>query len=80
MEYNETVAKRKLLCCIFLQSQTTNVFYALDAVPILQPGEKPVYKVVCKVIKAGSARHAAILTYDEFDKPMIDEEGTSCYE
>lgn len=51
-----------------------------DAVPILQPGERLVYKVVCKVIKAGSARHAAILTYDEFDKPIIDEEGTSCYE
>jgi uncharacterized repeat protein (TIGR01451 family) len=68
-------------------SATANVSFknkgnnvTFDAVPILQPGEKLVYKVVCKVIKAGSARHAAILTYDEFDKPIIDEEGTSCYE
>jgi uncharacterized repeat protein (TIGR01451 family) len=54
--------------------------FTFDAAPILQPGEKLVYKVVCRVIKSGSARHAAMLTYDEFDKPIMDEESTSCYE
>ena len=51
-----------------------------DAYPILQPGEKLVYKVVCKSVKSGSAKHTATLTYDQFEKPIIDEEGTSCYE
>ncbi len=48
--------------------------------PILHPGEKLTYKVVCKALKAGSAKHTATLTFDQFEQPLIDEEGTSCYE
>lgn len=48
--------------------------------PILQPGEKLTYKVVCNAVKAGFAKHTATLTFDQFEKPLIDEEGTSCYE
>jgi len=51
-----------------------------ETVPILQPGEKLTYKVVSKCIKAGSAKHTAILTFDQFEQPIMDEEGTSCYE
>ncbi|MFH2144827.1 MAG: hypothetical protein ABII75_02195 [Candidatus Omnitrophota bacterium] len=51
-----------------------------ETVPILQPGEKLTYKVVSKCIKAGSAKHTAILAFDQFKQPIMDEEGTSCYE
>lgn len=50
-----------------------------EAYPILPPGEKLTYKVVCKATKPGSAKHAAILKYDQFDKEITDEEGTSVY-
>ncbi len=52
-------------------------------VAILQPGEKLVYKIVCEVVSEGtakgSAKNRATLTYDQFEKPIIDEEGTSVY-
>ena len=48
-------------------------------VPILQPGEKAVFKIVCKAVKTGTARNTATLKYDQFDKPIHDEEGTSLY-
>jgi len=47
--------------------------------PILQPGDKLVYRVVCRGIAAGSAKNRATLRYDQFQKPIIDEEGTSVY-
>ena len=50
-----------------------------DPVPILQPGEKLIYKIVCKAVKEGSAKNTATLRYDQFTKPIIDEEGTSIY-
>lgn len=49
-------------------------------VAILQPGEKLTFKIVCRAIKAGSAKNTARLNYSEFDKEIIDEEGTSVYE
>lgn len=48
-------------------------------VAILQPGEKLTYKIVCRAIKDGSAKNTARLNYAEFDKEIIDEEGTSVY-
>ena len=50
-----------------------------DPVPILPPGEKLIYKIVCKAVKEGSAKNTATLRYDQFTKPIIDEEGTSVY-
>jgi len=47
--------------------------------PILQPGDKLTYKMRCKALESGSAKHTAILTYDQFSHPILDEEGTSCY-
>jgi len=50
-----------------------------DTVPVLEPGKKLVYKIHCRAIKPGSAKHAAILKYDQFTKSIINEEGTSIY-
>ena len=47
--------------------------------PILQPGEKLVYTIICRAITPGSARNAAVLRYKQFSVPIIDEEGTSIY-
>ncbi|WP_372370990.1 hypothetical protein [Candidatus Uabimicrobium sp. HlEnr_7] len=47
--------------------------------PILQPGDKLTIKIVCRAIKEGSAKNTARLRYDQFDKEIIDEEGTSVY-
>jgi hypothetical protein len=52
---------------------------SFEAVPILKSGEKLTYKVVCKAVREGSARHSAILRYDQFDKSITDEEGTTVY-
>jgi uncharacterized repeat protein (TIGR01451 family) len=51
-----------------------------DTVPVLAPGEKLVYKIHCKTIKPGSAKHRAILKYDQFTTSIIAEEGTSVYQ
>jgi uncharacterized repeat protein (TIGR01451 family) len=48
-------------------------------VKIIQPGDKLIYKVVCKGIKNGSAKNVAVIKYTEFYKPLTDEEGTSVY-
>jgi uncharacterized repeat protein (TIGR01451 family) len=50
-----------------------------ETVPILAPGAKLVYKTYCKAIKVGSAKHRAILKYNEFTTSIINEEGTSVY-
>jgi uncharacterized repeat protein (TIGR01451 family) len=47
-----------------------------ESVSILPAGEKLTYKVTCKAIKEGSAKHKAILKYDQFEKEIADEEGT----
>ena len=52
---------------------------SFEAVPLLKPGEKLVYKVTCKAVREGSAKHTATLQYDQFDKTITDEEGTSIY-
>jgi len=52
---------------------------SFEPVPILQPGEKLTYKIVCKAVKEGSAKNHAELIYDQFQKPIIDEEGTTVY-
>lgn len=58
--------------------QTRKVCF--DPVPILQPGEKITYKITCRAIRSGSAKNVVRLRYSEFDKEIIDEEGTSVYE
>ncbi len=50
-----------------------------DTVPFLAPGERLVYKINCRAIKPGSAKHSAILKFNEFTQSVIDEEGTSVY-
>jgi uncharacterized repeat protein (TIGR01451 family) len=50
-----------------------------DTVPILAPGARLIYKIQCKALKPGSAKHRAILKYNEFTTSIIDEEGTSVY-
>ena len=50
-----------------------------DPVPILQPAERLTYKIVCRAIKEGSAKNTAKLRYLEFNKEILDEEGTSIY-
>lgn len=51
-----------------------------DKFPILQPGEKIVYRIACKAIKKGNAKNTARLKYLQFDRAIIDEEGTIIYE
>jgi uncharacterized repeat protein (TIGR01451 family) len=51
-----------------------------DTIPFLAPGEKLMYKIQCKAVKPGSAKHRAILKYDQFASPIINEEGTSVYQ
>ncbi|WDP90887.1 MAG: hypothetical protein HUN04_14770 [Desulfobacter sp.] len=47
--------------------------------PILEAGKKITYRIVCKVIDEGSAKSKATLTYDQSEKPMFEEETTSCF-
>lgn len=60
-----------------LDDKTKEVVF--EPVALLHPGEKRTYKMTCKTVNAGSAKHTATLTYDQFERPIIDEEGTSCY-
>lgn len=50
-----------------------------DPYPILQPNAKLIFKVVAKGVKTGSAKNTATVRYDQFDKPIIAEEGTTVY-
>lgn len=51
-----------------------------EEVTIVPPGAKLKYHVVCKAIQPGSAKYAVTLSYDQFDRPLVDEEGTSLYD
>ena len=51
-----------------------------QGIAFLQVGDKLTYKVVCKAVKKGSAKNTVRVRYAEFDKVIIDEEGTSIYE
>ncbi|MBI4833715.1 MAG: DUF11 domain-containing protein [Planctomycetes bacterium] len=51
-----------------------------ETIPILAVGDKLVYKITCKAIKAGLARHVATVIYDQFRASFTDEEETNCYE
>lgn len=62
--------------CVF--DKTTHELH-FQSVAILQPGDKLTYKIVCKAIKEDLVKNIARLKYDEFDKPIIDEEGTAVY-
>ena len=48
-------------------------------VPILQPGEKLVYIIICRAIAPGTAKNIAVLRYKQSDVPLIDKEKTSIY-
>ena len=50
-----------------------------EPVPIVQPGEKLTYTIICRAVRPGSAKNTATLRYKQFDVPIIDEEGTSIY-
>lgn len=47
--------------------------------PILSPGQRLTYRIVCNVIDEGSAKGKATLTYDQGQTPLTDIEGTSCF-
>ena len=48
-------------------------------VPILQPGDKVTYKIVCRATKGGCAVHSATVKFDQFTQAIRVEEGTSIY-
>ncbi len=48
--------------------------------PILAVGDKLVYKIICKAVKAGLAKNTATIIYDQFKASVTDEEETNCYE
>jgi uncharacterized repeat protein (TIGR01451 family) len=50
-----------------------------EPVPIMQPGDKVTYKIVCKATKAGCAVHSATVKFDQFIRAIRVEEGTSIY-
>lgn len=50
-----------------------------EDVAIVQPAGRLVYKIVCKAVKAGSAKNTATLRFAQFEKEIIDEEGTSVF-
>jgi uncharacterized repeat protein (TIGR01451 family) len=60
----------------WLEKQHSVIF---DSVLSIAPGEKRTYKIVCQAVEEGSARNKAAMLYDQFDQPIIDEEGTSTY-
>jgi uncharacterized repeat protein (TIGR01451 family) len=45
----------------------------------LKPDEKLIYQITCRAISEGNAKNEARITYDQFEKQIIDEEGTSVY-
>ncbi len=59
------------------RAEGNKIFF--DPYPILQPNAKLVYKITCKAVKEGSAKNTAVLRYDQFNKPIMAEEGTSVY-
>jgi uncharacterized repeat protein (TIGR01451 family) len=62
-----------------VSSKQEGEFLVFDAVPVLPPGEKLTFKILCRATKPGSAKHAATLRYNEFIRDITDEEGTSVY-
>ena len=46
---------------------------------MLQPSEKLVYKITCRAISEGNAKNIVSVKYDQFSKPIVDEEVTSTY-
>ncbi len=50
-----------------------------EPVPKLAPGDKLVFRIVCRATKEGSAKNRAQIAYDQFETPIVNEEGTSCY-
>lgn len=47
--------------------------------PILEPGRKLTYKIKCKALRPASAKNKAELRFDQFERTILDEEGTSIY-
>ena len=51
-----------------------------NGVPIVEPGEKVTYKIVCQALTQGSAKNTAHAISDEVDIVIIDEEGTTIFD
>jgi len=49
-----------------------------EGMPILVAGERLTFRITCKAVREGSALHRATLHYDQFDQPIVSEEGTMC--
>lgn len=50
-----------------------------EPVDSLEPGEKLVYKIICQALEEGSAKNTAVMLWQEFERAVIDEEGTSLH-
>ena len=61
-----------------LHSYKDGIVY-FKPVPIMQPGEKLTYTIICKAIAPGSATNTAVLRCKQLDCPIIDEEWSSVY-
>ena len=49
-----------------------------DPHPLLSPGQRTRFQIVCKVIGSGVAIQKATVTYDQFETPITIEEATTC--
>ena len=49
-----------------------------EASPILAPGEKLIYRLVCRAVKEGPAKRTLTLTHDESPQPIIEERAIVC--
>lgn len=45
----------------------------------LEPGDKATYRIRCKAIEPGAAKNTVSCSHDQFEQPILDEEGTSIY-
>lgn len=49
-------------------------------IPLLPSAEKVIYKITARAMKAGPAKQKAILRCKEFNRDIICEEGTTCFQ
>ncbi len=50
-----------------------------EPIAVMKPGDKVTFRVVCRAVQSGFAKHTAVVRYDQFEGPIMDEEGTDIY-
>ncbi|MGA1870966.1 MAG: hypothetical protein ACMUJM_20710 [bacterium] len=70
-----------LFLTVIIEFLLSNEGQSLVFEPIVEilPGDMVVYKVVCYAITSGNVKNKAKIMFDQFDKPILEEEGTSIY-